>query len=268
MVIRPGIELANLTDVGMVREQNEDYYCYAEPDDDALFQMKGRLAVVADGMGGHIGGQVASGLAVDTIKRSYLSESSTDPREALVAGFRQAHAAIHDYAREHPELKGMGTTCTAAVVRNFELHYGHIGDSRLYLVHNGAISQVTRDHSMVNRLVEEGKLTPEEAAVHPDRNVLTAALGMQKQPEADFSDAPLPLWPGDAILLCSDGLHGLVSGEEMAQIVNTASARDACVTLVEMAKQRGGHDNITVQILKLNGAAPYRPDLSKTVRIN
>ena len=162
----------------------------------------------------------------------------------------------------------MGTTCTAAVVRDFHLYYGHIGDSRLYLVHNGAISQVTRDHSMVNRLVEEGKLTPEEAAVHPDRNVLTAALGMQKQPEADFSEAPLELWPGDSILICSDGLHGLVGDEEMARMVNSSSPRDACLALVEMAKQRGGHDNITVQILKMDGAAPQRPDLGKTVRIN
>jgi protein phosphatase len=268
MTIRPGIELANLTDVGMVREQNEDYYCYTEPDDDNLFRAKGRLAIVADGMGGHIGGQVASGLAVDTIKRIYLSDPSDDPRAALVEGFRHAHAAIHEYVREHPELKSMGTTCTAAVVRDFHLFYGHIGDSRLYLVHNGAISQVTRDHSMVNRMVEEGKLTPEEAAVHPDRNVLTAALGMEKLPSADFSEAPLQLWLNDVILLCSDGLHGLVTDEEMAHMVNTASPRDACVTLVEMAKQRGGHDNITVQILKLNGTAPPRPNLSKTVRID
>src|SRR5437016_6202228 len=200
MVIRPGIELANLTDTGRVRSENEDYYCYTEPDDDDVFRVKGRLAVVADGMGGHVGGQVASGLAVDTIKSTYLSETSEDPREALVAGFRNAHAAIHQYVREHPELKSMGTTCTAAVIRDSHLYYGHIGDSRLYLVHNGAISQVTRDHSMVNRLVEEGKLTPEEAAVHPDRNVLTAALGMEKQPEADFSEQPLDLWGGDSIL--------------------------------------------------------------------
>src|SRR5205085_979282 len=122
-------------------------------------------------------------------------------------------------------------------------------------------------HSMVNRLVEQGELTPEEAAVHPDRNVLTAALGMQKEPEADFSEA-LDLWPGDSILICTDGLHGLVGDEEMARVVNSSSPRDSCLTLVEMAKQRGGHDNITVQILKLDGAAPQRADLGKTVRIH
>ena len=265
MVIRPGVELANLTDTGRVREVNEDYYCYWEPDDEEAFRVKGRLAVVADGMGGHIGGQVASGLAVDTVKSAYLSEPGDDPREALVAAFRQAHLAIHDYVREHPELKSMGTTCTAAVVRNFQLYYGHIGDSRLYLVHNGAISQITRDHTMVNRLVEEGKLSAEEAAVHPDRNVLTAALGMQSQPTADFSEAPLDLWPGDTLLICSDGLHGLVSDEEMNALVNVSAPREACRTLVEMAKERGGHDNITVQILRMTGPAPQRKDPEKTV---
>jgi protein phosphatase len=265
MVIRPGLELANLTDTGRVREVNEDYYCYFEPDDDESFRVKGRLAVVADGMGGHIGGQVASGLAVDTVKATYLSETAQDPRAALVAGFRNAHAAIHDYVREHPDLKSMGTTCTAAVVRDFQLYYGHIGDSRLYLVHNGAISQITRDHSMVNRLLERGQITPEEAAVHPDRNVLTAALGMQSQPAAEFSEAPLELWPGDVILICSDGLHGLVSDEEMNAVVKASAPRDACRTLVEMAKDRGGHDNITIQVLKLTGPAPQRKDLDKTV---
>lgn len=265
MVIRPGLELANLTDTGRVREINEDYYCYFEPEDDEAFRVKGRLAVVADGMGGHIGGQVASGLAVDTVKSVYASEPAQDPREALVTGFRKAHAAIHDYVREHPDLKSMGTTCTAAVIRDLQLYYGHIGDSRLYLIHNGAISQVTRDHSMVNRLLEEGKITQEEAAVHPDRNVLTAALGMQSQPSADFSQTPLDLWPGDIVLICSDGLHGLVSDEEMNAVARTASPRDACRTLVDMAMDRGGHDNITIQVLKLGGPAPQRRDLDETV---
>jgi len=265
MVIRPGVELANLTDTGRVREVNEDYYCYYEPDDDETFRVKGRLAVVADGMGGHTGGQVASGLAVDAVKSTYLSEPAEDPREALVAGFRNAHLAIHEYVREHPDLKSMGTTCTAAVIRDFQLFYGHIGDSRLYLVHNGAISQITRDHSMVNRLLEEGKLTPEEAAVHPDRNVLTAALGMQSQPTADFSEAPLELWPGDVVLICSDGLHGLVTDKEMNDVVTAGAPRDACRTLVELAKDRGGHDNITIQVLKLGGPAPPRKDPDKTV---
>ena len=179
MVIRPGMELANLTDTGLVRTINEDYYCYTEPDDDEVVPRQ-RPSGGSGRRHGRThrrpGGQRSRG----RYRKSRLRQrAAQDPREALVTGFRKAHAAIHDYVREHPDLKSMGTTCTAAVVRDFQLYYGHIGDSRLYLMHNGAISQVTRDHSMVNRLVEEGKLTQEEAAVHPDRNVLTAALGMQ-----------------------------------------------------------------------------------------
>ena len=264
MIIRPGIELANLTDTGCVRTENEDYYCYAEPDDDDVFRHKGRLLVVADGMGGHIGGQIASGLAVDTVRQAWLSEPIDDPRELLVAAFRNAQQAILRRVDEQPELQSMGTTCTAAVVRDSQLYYGHIGDSRLYLIHNGSISQVTRDHSMVNRLVERGELTPEEAAVHPDRNVLTAALGMRSQPPADFSETPVPLYPGDAILMCSDGLHGQVSDAEMAAAAASMSPRDACLSLIDLAKQRGGPDNITVQILKVEGLANRRP-LGKTI---
>src|SRR5579863_2951169 len=145
MIIRPGIELANLTDTGCVRTDNEDYYCYAEPDDDDSFRRKGRLLVVADGMGGHIGGQIASGLAVDSVRQVWLSEPIDDPRELLVAAFRNAQQAILRRVDEQPELQSMGTTCTAGVVRDSQLFYGHIGDSRLYLIHNGSISQVTRD---------------------------------------------------------------------------------------------------------------------------
>src|SRR5580700_1882025 len=188
MVIRPGIELANLSDTGMQRPANEDYYCYAEPEQDDEFRKKGRLAVVADGMGGHVGGQVASGLAVDALRRAYLNGASEEPLEALVAGFREAQADIQDYVLEHPELAGMGTTCTAAALRDGLLYYGHVGDSRLYLMRGGTIQRLTQDHSRVGQMVRDGILSPEEAAVHPDRNVLTAALGMKGNVPADFSD--------------------------------------------------------------------------------
>src|SRR5579862_334559 len=172
MTIRPGIELANLTDVGLNRVDNQDYYCYAEPEDDEQFLRKGRLVVVADGMGGQAGGQVASTIAVDNVRDVYLSHPSADPIEALMAGFAAAHAAIHQYAGEHPELAGMGTTCTAMVLLDGELSFGHVGDSRLYLIRGSTISQLTADHSQVGRMVREGKITPEEAAAHPGRNVL------------------------------------------------------------------------------------------------
>src|SRR6266849_8161962 len=144
MNIRPGIELANLSDIGCQRTENEDYYCYAEPEADQDFQKKGRLAVVADGMGGHEGGQVASGIAVDKMRQAFLNGSAEDPYEALLAGLQDAQAAIKEYARENPELTGMGTTCTAAIVRDGQLYYGHVGDSRLYLIRDSTISRLTQ----------------------------------------------------------------------------------------------------------------------------
>lgn len=251
MEIRPGIELANLSDVGCKRSENEDYYCYAEPDSEEEFKKKGRLAVIADGMGGHEGGQVASGLAVDTVRKTYLSFVSCDPHEALVEAFRRAHEAIQQWVGKHPELRGMGTTCTAAVLRDRQLYYGHVGDSRLYLLRDSTISRLTRDHSFVNRLLEQGLLTPEEAAVHPERNVLTAALGTNSQAPVDFSETPIPLAPADVLLLSTDGLHGLVNDDELLAVASECPPRDACRTLVEMAKKRGGADNITLQIIRI-----------------
>lgn len=250
MLIRPGIELANLTDVGCQRADNEDYYCYVEPDDDADFLRKGRLAVIADGMGGHQGGEVASTLAVETVRDAYLSHPSDDPREALRAAFQQAHAAIRDLAMRNPELQGMGTTCTAASLLDSQLWYGHIGDSRLYLVRGYRISQLTQDHSQVARMVRDGLITPEEASIHPQRNVLISAMGAESA-ASDFSDTPLPLEPDDILLICTDGLHGLVNDQELLAVAATRRPEEACKELVNMAKARGGFDNITLQILKI-----------------
>jgi protein phosphatase len=251
MQIRSDIELANLSDVGCEREANEDYYCYVEPDSDEEFAAKGRLIVVADGMGGHIGGQVASGLAVDALRQAFLTDG-LPPLDILIDGFSKAQAAILARADADPELKGMGTTCTAAIVHRGGLLYGHIGDSRLYLVRQGQLTQISDDHSLVNQLVKSGAITPEQAEVHEKKNVLTAALGMQSNAAAaDFSEVPVPLAPGDVLVLCSDGLHGLVSTGEVAHVVATQSSYDACRTLVDWAKQRGGPDNITVQVARI-----------------
>jgi serine/threonine protein phosphatase PrpC len=250
MRIRPGVELANLTDVGCHRADNEDYYCYWEPDDDLDFQTKGRVVVVADGMGGHQGGKLASTIAVEAVRDGYLNHADGDPRQALQTAFQHGHAAILECIRQHPELVGMGTTCTAATICGSHLYYGHVGDSRLYLIRGGNISLLTRDHSQVARLVQDGLITPEEASVHPQRNVLTAAMGVEPA-AADFSETPLPLESGDILLISTDGLHGLVSDQELLAIASALDPADACKQLVRMAKERGGFDNITVQILKI-----------------
>ena len=265
MTVRPGIELANLTDPGCVRERNEDYYCYFEPDDDDAFRARGRLLVVADGMGGHEGGEIASGIAVEMVRQTW-SSGAGDPSELLIAALGKAHAAIQDYAREHPELAGMGTTCTAAALIGGLLYYGHVGDTRLYLIRGGAIRRVTHDHSLVQRLVDTGVITEAQAADHPDRNVLVAALGMSGAVSVDVPDAAIPLEPGDTLLICTDGLHGLVSEPELADAATRSEPRQACRQLVQMARDRGGPDNITLQIVRVDGApaqaAPSR--LKKT----
>ncbi len=177
MSMRPGIEMASLSDLGCVRENNEDSYSYWEPASDAEFAQKGRLAVVADGMGGHEGGQEASRLAVEAIQETYADGLVTDPQALLTAGFLEAHQRIQSYAITHTKLRGMGTTATAAVLVADRLYYAHVGDSRLYRVNKEEITRLTHDHSYVGRLVENGVITPEEAEAHPQRNILTAALG-------------------------------------------------------------------------------------------
>jgi PPM family protein phosphatase len=253
MKTHPGIELANLTDVGCERTENEDNLCYAEPDDDDEYLKRGRLVVVADGMGGHEGGQVASQLAVDAVRDVFLNSEYSDPTEALVTAYQAAHNSIHEHVHDHPELTGMGTTCTSAVLRGSQLTYGHVGDSRLYLLRNGSITRLTRDHSYVQQMVDKGVISAEEAKTHPSRNILTSALGSDSAVEADFAEAPIPMQPGDILLLCTDGLHGLVSDEEMLALSCRQPPTAACRELVEMAKARGGFDNITVQILRFDG---------------
>jgi PPM family protein phosphatase len=254
MKIRPGIELASLTDIGCVRENNEDYLGYAEPDTDPEFQLRGRLVVIADGMGGHEGGQVASGIAVDVLLQIFLQGPAGDPAKVLESAFVFAHAAIQEHALQHPELTGMGTTCTAALLRDGSLNFGHVGDSRLYLLRDGVIGSLTRDHSYVQQLIDGGVITPEQAKTHPGRNILTSALGAESGIPADVTETPVALQAADILLMCTDGLHGLVSDDEMAAIASQNKPPEACRRLVDLAKSRGGFDNITVQIVRIDPA--------------
>jgi len=251
MEIRPGITLANLSDVGLVRENNEDYFCYVEPESEEVFAKRGRLAIIADGMGGYEGGQIASHMAVDIVREAYLKDPDSDPLDALLEGFRTAHLQILAKARENEVLEGMGTTCTAAVILGNDLTFAHVGDSRLYLLRGPEIFQLTRDHSYVNKMVEAGMLTPEEAEHHPQKNVLMMALGASKEIRADCPEEPLPLQPGDTLLMCTDGLSGLVSNQEFQEAANGNPLDQACKQLIELAKSRGGHDNITVQLIRV-----------------
>jgi len=251
MKVRTGIEVSVQSDIGCLRQNNEDSFGYWEPEDDQQFLRKGRLAVVADGMGGYEGGQEASRLAVETLLEVYRDFGGDDPQAALIEGLQAAHEQIRQYSFAHPELRGMGTTCTAAAIVQDALYYVHVGDTRLYLIRDGQITRVTRDHSYVGRLVESGMISREEAETHPQRNILTAALGTNPDLIMDSPGRPEPLRPEDVLLICSDGLWGQVRDSEILDAVENKSAEQAGRKLIELARERGGPDNITVEILRL-----------------
>jgi len=248
------MEVAGLSDIGRIRQNNEDSCLYWEPDGEEEFHRKGRLAVVADGMGGYEGGQEASRIAVETVRELYDKAFHDDPQVALLEAFALAHERIQAYADQHPAFRGMGTTCTALVVVGTRLHFAHVGDSRLYLVREGAISRLTRDHSYVGRLVESGIVNPKDAESHPQRHILTAALGSGMEVAADVPQEPVALQEADTLILCTDGLWGVVGDNDLAAAVQASSPADSCAAAVRMALQRGGPDNITVQILRVTNA--------------
>lgn len=249
---KPGIETASLTDVGRQRTNNEDSFLYWEPDSEEDFRRKGRLAVIADGMGGYEGGQEASRLATQSVRHIYDQAFGGDPQETLIQALAAAHQNIQRYAVDHPQFYGMGTTCTAVAIVDSQLHFAHVGDSRLYHIRGEAISRLTRDHSFVGRLVESGLVRSEDAEFHPQRHILTAALGSGREVAPHFPERPFPLEAKDTLVLCTDGLWGLVGDAELAKVASTAAPGEACRQLVEMALRRGGPDNITVLILRIS----------------
>jgi protein phosphatase len=238
--------------VGCQRENNEDSFIYWEPEDDTDFKLRGRLAVVADGMGGTEGGQFASHIAVDSVQRHYAAASQETPQQNLLEGFRIANAAVKEKARQEPHLHGMGTTLTAAAILDRSLYFAHVGDSRIYLWRSGVLQKLTRDHSLVGRLVESGLIRPEDAETHPQRHVLTTAVGVAESIEPDSSAEPIPLCSGDILLICTDGLWGQMSETEIAQNLSSGDVSAAGTALVQLAKEHGGPDNITLQLLKIS----------------
>ena len=244
--------MAALTDVGRQRANNEDSYLFWEPDSEEDLRRKGCLAVIADGMGGYEGGQEASRLAVETVRHVYDDNFGGGPQETLISGLLAAHENIHRYAAEHVEFQGMGTTCTALAIVDHSLYFAHVGDSRLYLVRPNEITRLTRDHSYVGRLVESGIVRSEDAESHPQRHILTAALGSGREVVPDGPDQPLALETGDSLLLCTDGLWSVVTEAELADAVRSNSPSDACTVLVKLALDRGGPDNVTVMVLRIS----------------
>jgi PPM family protein phosphatase len=226
------------TDVGRSRDHNEDSYGVGTGEQ---AERLGELFVVCDGMGGHAAGEVASSMAVETILSDYYADEVEERPVALEQAFDRANEQIYAGGRG-----SMGTTGVAALLHHDALHVANVGDSRAYLIRDGEIRQITRDHSFVSDQVAAGLITPDQARSSPHRNVITRALGYQ--PEVSVDLFRLPLQVGDIILLCSDGLHGLVTDAEIAEAVTGHEPDRAVERLIELANQRGGSDNITVAI--------------------
>ncbi|WP_321473604.1 Stp1/IreP family PP2C-type Ser/Thr phosphatase [uncultured Paludibaculum sp.] len=246
-----------LSDTGCHRQLNEDSARIVRAGE------RGLLLVVADGMGGHKAGEVASQTAVEMIEQEYRSARGT-PGEALAKAFQRAHREILNLAAHDPSLKGMGTTCTALAIVHREAWAAHVGDSRLYLIRDGGIYQLSEDHTQCMELVRQGAMTLAEAHKHEDRNVLCRAMGTRPDLDAMTWPEPLPVQAGDCFLLCSDGLHDLVTNAEIRGVVAGSDTQEACQKLVQMARDRGGYDNITVAIARIPTAE--QPEAMKPTR--
>lgn len=238
------------TDVGCQREVNEDHARYIKPADPDQVARKGTLLIVADGMGGHAAGEIASQLAVDIISHRYY-QSRHEPRRALREAFEEANRVIHRQAREQAAQNGMGTTATALVLQHGEVLFAHVGDSRLYLVRDGHLYTLSEDHSLVMEMVRQGLITAGEARDHEDKNVILRALGTKPEVEVAVAPAPLEVQPGDQFLVCSDGLYDMVPDADILAIIMEAEPHTACENLITLAKKRGGYDNITVGLVRL-----------------
>lgn len=241
------------SDKGKVREENEDSF-YVPPQnlDAQVLQRKGYLCIVADGMGGHAKGGVASALAVKRVAEEYYVDPTLDVETSLRRAIQKANNEVFTTA-QRTENAGMGTTMVAAVSIGNGLYVACVGDSRAYLVANGQATQITKDHSWVQERVDEGTLTQQQAEQHAQRNIITRALGTKPQVAVDvFTPA---VTPGELIFLCSDGLSGLVRPEEIAAAVSKFPPQAAAQQLVALANERGGPDNITAVVLPVNPGA-------------
>jgi protein phosphatase len=228
------------SDVGKVREINEDGYLISKP-----------VFAVADGMGGHSAGEVASAIALQTIKKSlHKLPKEEDIPNLLVKSIQEANAAVFQRSTTEVEQRGMGTTLTVATLLKDKFYIGHIGDSRAYLLRDGKLAQLTEDHSLVAQMVKEGMLSPQEAELHPQRSVLTRALGTEPSVQIDISTSEIR--PRDKILLCTDGLTAMLSDSEIERLLNeSAHPRLICQKLIDAANEQGGTDNITVVLLEI-----------------
>src|SRR5579859_5553006 len=259
------LDVAQLTDVGRRREHNEDNMAFVIPKDPLVMANKGALFIVADGMGGHAAGEVASEIAVDTISNMYYQDDSEEGGVSLLRAIRRANASIHQRAAENMLRTGMGTTCVAAVLRGNIAYIANVGDSRAYLLRGNQVVQITRDHSWVAEQVRAGLLTEDQARTHTQRNVITRCLGTQADVEIDVF--PEQIEEKDALVLCTDGLSGLVSDDEIRRIVDQSGPQESVYHLVERANENGGPDNITAIVVSVQEVGSEPPNTRHPVYV-
>ena len=242
------MKIAGKTDIGMVRAENQDAFATGEVAENLVW------AVVCDGMGGHAGGSTASKMAVECLSeriKSTLHEkmSVQSVRNMLESAILFANARIFNSASQNPSLNGMGTTVVAAVCTGNRAVVAWAGDSRCYHFRNGSITQITKDHSFVQQLVDSGSITPEEANEHPMKNIITRALGLDDDVQVDFTDIEFAVSGDEKLILCTDGLTNPVSDKIIAEYVTDGDCGEQAEKLVDLANKNGGTDNITVAII-------------------
>ncbi|HIS52818.1 MAG TPA: Stp1/IreP family PP2C-type Ser/Thr phosphatase [Candidatus Onthomonas avicola] len=235
----------NITDVGCVRRQNEDA-CYTQTGPELA------LGIVCDGMGGANAGEVASQLAIEAFSR-VVQTGGAPPEELMRRGLEQANREVYCYGWEHPDCRGMGTTLAAAMVLEDMAYLLNVGDSRVYVLCGQNIRQITRDHSLVEELVQAGQITREEARTHPRKNIITRALGTERHVTGDLYLHHII--PGELLLLCSDGLCNELTDEEMLDLIRKGPLEGGCQRLLEAALLRGAHDNVTAVLMQLGVAS-------------
>jgi len=243
------IEYASLTDVGIRRSHNQDAHATLLASDEEQWKVRGHIFLVADGMGAHAVGELASELAVSIIPHTYHKYAPQNGVPALRKAFVEANASIHAKGQQNPEFGGMGTTTTALLLRPEGAWVGHVGDSRAYRVRDGVIEQMSFDHSLVWEMARRQRIDPDGLAGIPS-NVIVRSLGPEPLVQVDL-EGPHAVEPGDVYLLCSDGLSGQVTDQEIGVVASLLPPAEACHFLVDLANLRGGPDNITVLIVKV-----------------
>jgi protein phosphatase len=241
------LQVGSATDVGQRRDHNEDALVTFETEDGAA------VLVVADGMGGHLAGEVASEIAIQVLQRE-LTSVAGGPGEALKAAIERANLEIWQESERDQEKAGMGSTIVAAIVLDGQAYLANAGDSPAYLIRDGQTEQVTRDHGLVAEQVEAGIIREEDAENHPYRHILTRCLGVEESVDVELYP-PRELQAGDVLVLCSDGLTEHVKRHEVAALATGVDSTEVAQSLVDVANQRGGHDNITVVVARVAGGA-------------